>query len=130
MLDRLHLGDCGNGALEIIEADAALGGELDSEKDGDAESQFFVIEIKALTSYRAALVQLADAPPCGGLRQAEAAADGARRQRGIPGQKPQDAAVGGVERHHSGSPSSDLIRATCISASISAICGRVRMALR
>src|SRR6056297_868724 len=43
MLDRLHLGDGGDGAFEILEADAALGGKLDPKKDGDAKAQFFVI---------------------------------------------------------------------------------------
>ena len=49
----------------------------------------------------------------------------------VPVERPQDGAVGGVEiEAHSGSVWRFLIVATCISASMSAMCGRVRMRSR
>ena len=39
MLDGLHLGDGGHGALEVLQADAALQPQLHAQKDGDAEAK-------------------------------------------------------------------------------------------
>jgi hypothetical protein len=39
VFDGLHFGDRGHGAFKIVEADAAFGGELDTEKNRNPETQ-------------------------------------------------------------------------------------------
>ena len=47
MLDRLHLGDGADRALEILQADPPLGGQLDPQKHRDAEPQLLRIQLAA-----------------------------------------------------------------------------------
>src|SRR6056297_943232 len=130
MLDRLHFGNGRDRALEILKAYAPLGGQFDPQEHRHAEAQFLVVQIETLALDHTRFAQAFDAPPGGRLRQTQLAPQNAGRLRGVPAEFPEDQTVGGVEIGHRGSTSSDLIRATCISASISAICGRVRMLLR
>ncbi len=130
VLHHLHLGDGGHRALEILKPDAAPGGELDAEKDGDAESEPLGIEVDTPAGEDARLLEPPDTAPGGGLRQPQRAADGARASRGVGHKGAQDGAVGIVEVDHSGRLPVSLIVATSMRLSMSAICGRVRMRSR
>jgi len=125
MLDGLHLWNRGDGALEILKADPALGRQFDAKKDRDPKAQAFGVQDNSASGNDAALFEAANAPPCSGLRQAQCPPQCASALGGVLLQGAQKGVVCGIERDQTGRPSLDLIRATCISASISAICGKV-----
>jgi hypothetical protein len=72
MLHRLHLGDRGDRALEILQADAALRGEFHAQKHRHAEAQRLEVELKPPPRRHPRLRQTFDPPPGGRLRQAHA----------------------------------------------------------
>ncbi len=112
VVDHLHLGDGAHGALEIFEADAALGGEFHAEEHRDAEPQRLAVEIDPAGADDPFGVEPFHAAPRGGLREAETAAQLARRQGGVFGQRGEEGAVGVVEVGHRRSSRGD-IHAAC-----------------
>ena len=130
MLDRLHLGDGRDRAFEILDRDAAAGGDLHAEKDGHPEAELREVEIGAAAADGARLLQPFHPAPGGGLGQADLPAEGARAGARVLGHEAEELPVGFVKRDHIGSASSSFSRAMCISASMSRICGRVRMRSR
>ena len=130
MLHGLHLGDGGHRALEILKADTALGGQRDAQKHRHPEPQRGAVQHQPPPGDGTLVMQPAHPPPAGRLAQPQLPPQRPGAQRRILRQRPQDRTVGFIKRDHSGSSSPRLISAICISASISAICGRVRMRVR
>ena len=105
-------------------------GGVHSHEDHIHAMARLAIERGAGRVYMHAFLDGRDTPPSSGLRKAACAPNRACPLRRIQGQLTQNGEVDVIQIHHSGKASSLLIRATCISASISAICGSVRILLR
>ncbi len=91
VLDGLHLGDGAGGAFEIFQCGAAAGGQADAQKDADGEAQRGAVHDDAASGEDAGIGQAADAPPCGGLGQADRATDFRGAQRRVAREQAQDA---------------------------------------
>ena len=130
MLHGLHLRNRGYRALELLKPGPALRGEFNPKKHRNSKPQSFEVHLGSVTPDSTIALQPPDTSPCGRLAQTEAPSQGACGLGGVFRQCKEKTSVKIVQYNHIGSRSCSLTVATCINASISEICGSVRIRSR
>lgn len=93
MLHHLHLRNARHSPLKILQRDAAFGGQFHPQKHRHPKAQRRAVHLQPQTLDHPRLFQPLLPAPSGRLRQAQTAAQFARRQRALQRQSAQHGAV-------------------------------------